>query len=547
MTSETYVTVECGSQCFKTGHVRNTDNEPLWDQKTFLFVCSETTEESQIKLSVLDKDLVASSHLGTGYLALKEAFGKCREEARVQLDVALQAVPIASDRGLKRLTLLEDDKQFEEWGDLEVELKLTPRVEVEQGFYETLVQTVDTNHNGIIDRDEANGMFTALGFEPLDGDLEMKMDKDQVIRLLSDAEIQHSDLFIQCMALYLNGDIEDDWNKHLMSGVTEQHQKSRRSLKIKDRATGLIVQEHIPKYVDWALRLVYDNKLNRHIVRGKMAHAALAKGSRSKGASMDLEKSAADIPGFVKQHNLDTTTLYKPVEEFKTFNDFFARGIKVDEFRPLADPDDESVVVSPADCRMMVWDTILDATKVWIKGSKFTLENLLGPNSKVDLPKYEGGSFAIARLAPQDYHRWHYPIGGKVVNIEHIDGALYTVNPIAINKTVDVYTENKRAIVEIDSGNNGSCVVFSIAATMVGSYTLFKEEAADPTKDNPVPLKVGDEVKRGEVAGEFRFGGSTVLLLFEPNKVKWSDDIQRNVSSKFETLLTARSRIGKIQ
>jgi len=291
---------------------------------------------------------------------------------------------------------------------------------------------------------------------------------------------------------------------------------------------------------------MYDVGLNRKLAQGKVAHAALAAGSRSKGAAMDLEKSAADIPGFVKQHNLDTDDLYKPVSEFKTFNDFFARGIKVDEVRKLAEPDDESVVVSPADCRMMVWDTILDATKIWIKGSKFTLENLLGPNSKVDLKKYEGGSFAIARLAPQDYHRWHYPVGGKVVNIEHIDGALYTVNPIAINKEVDVYTENKRAIVEIDGGKNGGCVMFAIAATMVGSYTLFKEEAADPTKDNPIPLTLGDEVKRGEVAGEFRFGGSTVLLLFEPNRVKWDDDIKRNVAVKFETLLQVRSRIGKI-
>jgi len=121
------------------------------------------------------------------------------------------------------------------------------------------------------------------------------------------------------------------------------------------------------------------------------------------------------------------------------------------------------------------------------------------------------------------------------------------VNPIAINKTVDVYTENKRAIIEIDGGKNGGCIMFAIAATMVGSYTLFKEEAADPTKDEPIKVKVGDEVKRGEVAGEFRFGGSTVLMLFEPNKVKWSDDIRRNVAVKFETLLNVRERIGQIQ
>jgi len=287
--------------------------------------------------------------------------------------------------------------------------------------------------------------------------------------------------------------------------------------------------------------------LSRKLVQTKFAHSALAKASASEGAKMDTKESAEDIPGFVKQHNLDTSMLYKKVGDFETFNDFFARGMKVDECRPMASPDDDSVIVSPADCRLMAWSTILDATKVWVKGARFTLENLLGAGSKVDAKKYEGGSFAIARLAPQDYHRWHYPIGGEVVNVEHIDGALYTVNPIAINKPVDVYTENKRAVVEIDGGKRGSCVMFAIAATMVGSYSLFRTEAEDPTKDQPIPLEVGDKVKRGDVAGEFRFGGSTVLMLFERGMVDFDDDIQRNVADKIETLLTVRIRIGQFK
>merc|ERR1719242_1459363 len=172
----------------------------------------------------------------------------------------------------------------------------------------------------------------------------------------------------------------------------------------------------------------------------------------------------------------------------------------------------------------------------------------VGAKSKVDIKRYQGGSFVIARLAPQDYHRWHYPVSGKVVSIEKIDGALYTVNPIAINKTVDVYSENKRAIVEIECGGKiGNVIMFVIAATMVGSYKLHRCDAQDPTKDDPLPVKVGDDVKRGDVAGEFRFGGSTILLLFEPHKVDFDEDIMTNVKNKFETLVTVNSRIGKIR
>merc|ERR1712157_406116 len=103
-------------------------------------------------------------------------------------------------------------------------------------------------------------------------------------------------------------------------------------------------------------------------------------------------------------------------------------------------------------------------------------------------------------------------------------------------------------IVEIECGGKvGNVIMFVIAATMVGSYKLHRKDAEDPTKDEPIALKVGDEVKRGDVAGEFRFGGSTVLMLFEPGRVNWSDDIQRNVNQKIETLLNVRSRIGQIQ
>lgn len=44
---------------------------------------------------------------------------------------------------------------------------------------------------------------------------------------------------------------------------------------------------------------------------------------------------------------------------------------------------------------------------------------------------------------------------GVLGKMTPIDGALYTVNPIAINTTTDVYTENKRIACEIESDNYG--------------------------------------------------------------------------------------------
>jgi len=225
------------------------------------------------------------------------------------------------------------------------------------------------------------------------------------------------------------------------------------------------------------------------------------------------------------------------VDEYATFNDFFARAIDP-AARPIHSPDDENVVTSPADCRMVLFNDIVESS-LWVKGSRWTIENLLGDRYKVVGQSLEGGSFVIARLAPQDYHRFHWPVSGKIKKFTPIQGALYTVNPIAINQPINVYTENKRCVIEIDTGEDrfGTVVMVPVGATMVGSYRLFEKDG--------VELKEGAEVERGQVGGEFRFGGSTVLLLFAKGKVKFDDDLVRHSQEQLETLMQVGDRIGK--
>lgn len=545
--------MEWGAQSYETKTKSNTLS-PEWNETAFLFVHKEFNKDYQLKLCVMDKDIKKDDQLGTGYVAAKRVFDECKDTDKpFNLDVQLRQVPVSLDRGLLDL---KDDEKFKPWGDLEVEISLKPKEVVEKKFYQALVETFDKNNDGVIDKNEVTEMFAELKipkdvdefFNKFDENNDMKLDETEIIKMLQDSDFQGSELMPQLMGIYLRGDLSGDYQRHLMSGFTHKHSPTSKIIKIKDRGTGLLVQEFVPSYVWYSLKLIYDVKLNRAAVQSKVANKILYQMSKKRGTNMDAPKSSAEIPGFIRQHNLDTKSLYKDPKDFKTFNDFFARGMKVEQYRPVAHPDDETVVVSPADCRLMCWDSILDSTKVWIKGKKFTVENLCGPNTKVDINKYSGGSFVIARLAPQDYHRWHYPVSGKVVNIEKIDGALYTVNPIAINKPVDVYTSNKRAIVEIQCGGKiGNCIMFVIAATLVGSYRLHRCDAEDPVKNDPIPLQVGDMVKRGDVAGEFRFGGSTILLLFERNKVKFDDDLQRNVKAQFETLVNVNMRIGRAQ
>lgn len=80
----------------------------------------------------------------------------------------------------------------------------------------------------------------------------------------------------------------------------------------------------------------------------------------------------------------------------ETFNQFFYRKLKPDA-RPIADPEDPGRLVSCADCRMMAFETVSEATRIWIKGREFSVARLLGPEYKSIIHKFEGGGLGIFR------------------------------------------------------------------------------------------------------------------------------------------------------
>ena len=96
--------------------------------------------------------------------------------------------------------------------------------------------------------------------------------------------------------------------------------------------------------------------------------------------------------------------------------------------RPVECPDDPYRLVRGADCRLMVFETVSEATKLWIKGRDFSVARLLGDTYRNEAEKYNGGALCIFRLAPQDYHRFHVPVDGRIGPMTYITGEYYTVN-----------------------------------------------------------------------------------------------------------------------
>jgi phosphatidylserine decarboxylase len=245
--------------------------------------------------------------------------------------------------------------------------------------------------------------------------------------------------------------------------------------------------------------------------------------SIKQGRKYDDPASAAQIAPFVAFHGLDMNEVLLPIDTFKSFNEFFYRALKPTA-RPCVAPSRPEIVTSPADCRTVMFNKLDDAQRIWVKGRNFTVERLLGNAYPEDVKRFAGGALGIFRLAPQDYHRFHVPVDGILGEPKLIAGDYYTVNPMAIRSALDVYGENVRTVVPIDSVIYGRVMCICVGAMMVGSTIITR--------------KAGERVKRAEELGYFKFGGSTVLVLFEPGKMQWDNDLVENSTEALETLVS---------
>lgn len=244
--------------------------------------------------------------------------------------------------------------------------------------------------------------------------------------------------------------------------------------------------------------------------------------SIKQGVKYDDPASKNEIPKFVAFHQLDLSEVLYPLEHFKSFNEFFYRELKPTA-RPCSAPDNPRIIVSPADCRSVVFNQMDVATKIWVKGREFSIKRLLGDAYPEDVERYTNGAMGIFRLAPQDYHRFHIPVDGVMGTPKTIEGEYYTVNPMAIRSALDVYGENVRIVVPIDSVAHGRVMVICVGAMMVGSTVITRHE--------------GETVRRGEELGYFKFGGSTLLVLFEPGTMTFDADLADNSAGALETLV----------
>ena len=235
--------------------------------------------------------------------------------------------------------------------------------------------------------------------------------------------------------------------------------------------------------------------------------------------------SKEKIAPFVKDFFIDSSEFEKPLSEFISFNDFFIRKLKK-TVRPV--DQDPSVCVMPADGRCLVIENIDLSDGFYVKGEKFTLSSFI--KNKTLIEKFSGGSLAIIRLAPVDYHRFHFPFDCFAHTPALINGPLFSVNPIALKNNISILSKNKRMITELDSEIFGRVLYVEIGATNVGSIHQ--------------TFEIGI-YKKGEEKGYFSFGGSSIVLLFEKEKIRFDQDLIDASNKKMETKVKEGTSLGK--
>ena len=289
-----------------------------------------------------------------------------------------------------------------------------------------------------------------------------------------------------------------------------------------DRYSSELKTEKI--YGERALRWVYGNPLG-HIAQWLLIRRWIV--SAYYGRMMDGLKSSLKIKPFINKYGLDESEFAEDTGEYLSFNEFFYRKLK-----PESRPVDESVnsVVFPADGRHMAFANISSENNFFVKGQSFDLVQFLGDE---DLAKrYNGGSMLLSRLCPVDYHRFHFPCSGNAGVPRLINGWLYSVNPIALVKRPKIFWENKRVVTSLESDHFGKVQIVEVGATMVGSILQ--------------TYMPGERVVKGEEKGYFAFGGSSVVMLFEKDRMQFDPDLLKNTSNGIETYARFGEHVGEV-
>ena len=231
----------------------------------------------------------------------------------------------------------------------------------------------------------------------------------------------------------------------------------------------------------------------------------------------------------------------KPHWGYKSWNDFFARPLKVghqNEVRPNHCKGESTCLMSYGDSeRLTIRRNLKLTTKVKAKNEEYSLLELFAQNQTL-ADYFLGGTLVQTLFMPFDYHRFHAPVSGKIVHVELVPGLLYTIYETSLNET-EIQESAGNTLKEkhfnywllkgiyayIDSLTYISplmtrgVMVFEqedghgyVAAIAIGLQSISSVILNDD-------LIVGTHIKQGHELGRFQYGGSSGIILVSVTSV----------------------------
>jgi phosphatidylserine decarboxylase len=290
---------------------------------------------------------------------------------------------------------------------------------------------------------------------------------------------------------------------------------------VRSRQTGDLIPEVVAG--EGLMRLFYGTRAGAKLTTKLLVRRWL---SFFGGLYYDTRLSKKKIRRFAEHLGISLEECEREIREYRSFNDFFARTLRCGA-RPLAA--EPEAVVCPGDGRLLVFPQVEEETLSYVKWAPVRLMDLF--NRRADLvERYCGGACAVLRLAPSDYHRFHFPMAGKVGITEKVRGLLHSVSPYVLSQGRPVFALNKRTLCLLETELFGQVLLMEVGAMGVGSIV----QTAQPNS----------EVQRGDEKGYFKFGGSTTLFFVEKGRIVFDPDLVENSADGVETLVRMGERIA---
>lgn len=225
----------------------------------------------------------------------------------------------------------------------------------------------------------------------------------------------------------------------------------------------------------------------------------------------------AAMKAFARRYGIDLSEC-PDLEVYRTFGEFFARPLRPG-LRPVAPGGGR--VVSPVDGVVSEAGLADRGRLVQAKGMDYGVTALLADEELAG--RLEGGAYATLYLSPRDYHRIHFPLGGRVLGWRYVPGSLWPVNPASVRTVPGLFAVNERLVTVLETPV-GRCAVVAVGATVVGRVHAYYDPSVPHTNRRGGVLQRRDyeapiPVEKGQELGAFEMG-STVIVLFEPGRVR---------------------------